>query len=360
MTEEHLIGGNKLTFCTRCVCDGSIPEITYDDVGICNFCRQAERSLKEIGIEKSNLSKIIEQVKKDGANSKYDCLIGLSGGVDSSTVLINALKLGLRPLCYSVDNGYNNPNADENMMRLVEGLKVPFYRYTINLEKFKELQSAFIQAGQINIEIPTDHILLATTYQMAVDNNIKWVFSGGNVATESIMPESWGYQPRDLVHIKDVFRRMKGYELKGLPVCGLLKWNWHKWIKKIKVFYLLDYLDYNREQSIVMLEKEFGWKNYYEKHCESLFTWWFQNYYLFQKFGIDKRKAHYSSLIMSGQMTRKEAMEKLQTAPVFPELGIEKKIWQYPKRSYKEFKTDEKLWKFLTILIRAFKKLLKK
>ena len=126
------------------------------------------------------------------------------------------------------------------------------------------------------------------------------------------------------------------------------------------MFYLLDYIDYNRDEAIKLLEKEYGWKNYYEKHCESTFTWWFQNYYLFQKFGIDKRKAHYSSLINSGQMTREDAMKKLQSSPVFPELGIEKKIYQYPKRSYKEFKTDEKLWKFLTISIRAFKKLLKK
>ncbi|MEQ1846345.1 MAG: N-acetyl sugar amidotransferase, partial [Nitrospira sp.] len=147
--------------------DKSAEEITFDENGVCNFCHQAQRALNEIALDRPNLPKIIERIKKDGRGRKYDVLMGLSGGVDSSTALIHAVGLGLRPLCFTVDNGWNDPKADENIMRLVEGLRVPFYRYNIDHKKFKILQSAFIKAGLPNLEIPTDHILMAVTYEMA-------------------------------------------------------------------------------------------------------------------------------------------------------------------------------------------------
>lgn len=329
--------------------DRSAKEIVFTKTG-CSFCDQAEQSLKDIKGQK------LPNIK----GHKYDCLIGLSGGVDSAYTLHKAVEMGLRPLCFAVDNGWHRPEADENIMRLVEGMKVPFYRYTIDLDKFKDLQSAFMLAGQKNLEIPTDHILMATTLEMANKYNIKWILSGGNVATESIMPESWGYNARDLVHIKDVYKKMKKKSLKGLPVCGLLKWNWYKWIRGIKTLYLLDYIDYNREQAIKELGEKYGYKNYGEKHCENYFTWWFQNFYLFEKFAIDKRKAHLSSLIMSGQITREKATQEIQKNPVYPELGFEDRVMGYRRRDYTEFKTDEKLWKFITTSIRALKKLLRK
>jgi len=343
---------NTLKYCKNCILDGSAEEITLDEKGVCNFCHIAQRELEGIRGLKKELPDVLKKIKE--TKGKYNCLIGLSGGADSSTLLHHAVKLGLRPLCYSIDNGYNDPKADENIMRLVETLKVPFYRYTIDLKKFKDLQSAFIQAGQKNLEIPTDHILMASSLEMASKNGIKWILSGGNVNTESIMPASWGYNARDLVHIKDVYKKMKGRKLKGLPTCGLLKWNWYKWIKGIKTVYLLDYLDYNRQESIEMLKNKYGYQDYHEKHCESFFTWWFQNYYLYQKFGIDKRKAHLSSLINSGQMTRKKALEIIGEVPVYPELGIENLDKEYPKRDYKEFKTDEKLYKLISKIVKCF------
>jgi len=340
--------------------DKSAEEITFDENGVCNFCHIAKNEIIDANVESQFTDYLIEDIKKDEINKKYDCLIGLSGGVDSSYTLHKAVEFGLRPLCFSVDNGWNDPKADENIMRLVEGLKVPFYRYTIDTKKFVELQGAFMQAGQRNIEIPTDHILMATTLEMASKYNIKWILSGGNVATESIMPASWGYNARDLVHIKDVYRKMTGKKLTGLPVCSLLKWNYYKWIKKIKTLYLLDYVGYNRAKAIKILEDKYGWQDYGEKHGESVFTKWFQNYYLFEKFSIDKRKAHLSSLINSGQMTRNEALDELGKCPVYPEIGLEKRVMRYPKRSYKNFKTDEKLWKFLTTSIRLLKKLFRR
>jgi len=338
------------TQCRRCCMDRSDPDISFDIDGVCSHCHQAQKSLGEIKTLKLPIIK----------GKKYDCLIGLSGGVDSSYLLHKAVELGLRPLCFSVDNGWNDSKADENIMRLVEGLKVPFYRYTIDTKKFIELQGAFMRAGQKNLEIPTDHILMATTLEMADKYGIKWVLSGGNVATESIMPESWGYNARDLVHIKDVYNKMIGKKLVGLPVCSLLKWNYYRWVKGIKTLYLLDYLGYNRVEAIKLLEDKYGYKDYGEKHGESVFTKWFQNYYLFMKFGIDKRKAHLSSMINSGQMTKQEALDELGRNPIYPEIGLEKRVMTYPQRSYTEFKTDEKLWKFLTHSIRALKKLFRR
>lgn len=332
--------------------DKSAEEITFDETGVCNFCRQAERSLSEVRLEKHKLKEFIKRIKKDGG--EYDCLIGLSGGADSSTALHYAIKYGLKPLCYTVDNGWNTALSDENILKMVEKLKVPFIRKTINLKEFRKLQSAFMLAGQRNLEIPTDHIIMATALQLADKYKIKWIISGGNVVSESIMPESWGYQARDLVHIKDVYRKTIGGEIKDLPLCGTWKWNYYKWIKGIKTFYLLDYLpdDYEYFGSREMLNKEYNWIDYGGKHEESTYTHWFQGYYLFEKFGIDKRKAHYSSLIASGQYDRKEALKSLTKSPVFPEIGLEKKSMKYERKPYTDFKTDkwfDRIRKFIKI-----------
>lgn len=227
--------------CKRCVLDRTATEIVFTDTG-CNFCDTAVKALADVEVEKHNLSKITERIKKDGQGKKYDCLIGLSGGVDSSYTLHKAVELGLRPLCFSVDTGYNKPEADENILNLVETLRVPFYRYTIDLPKFKELQASFLKAGLKNIEIPTDAVLLASTYELADRYNIKWVLSGGNVASESVMPFSWGYNARDAVHVNGVYKWALGKKLSGLPICSLLRYNYYKWVRQIKIFYLLDYI----------------------------------------------------------------------------------------------------------------------
>jgi N-acetyl sugar amidotransferase len=344
-----------LKFCSKCVMDGTADEIILDKNRVCNFCHQAQKSLKEIEADKHKLPELIERIKQDGKDRDYDCLMGLSGGADSSTVLHHAVKSGLRLLCFSFDNRYNDPKADANVKKLVEKLNLKHIVCKVDMAKYHKLQSAFLKSGVPNIEIPTDHILMAMTYQIASKYSIKWVLSGGNVATESIMPPSWGYSARDLRHIKDIYKKMTGERLTGLPVCGLFKWNWYKWVKKISIVYPLDYMDYNRTDSVNMLAKEYGFEDYHEKHCESLFTWWFQNFYLFEKFGIDKRKAHLSSLINSGQMTRKEAMDLLAERPVYPTLGIEARALGYPKHSHDDFKKDEKLFNFISKVVKLLR-----
>ena len=344
----------KQTQCWYCVMDRSADEITFDANGRCNFCIQAQKALHEIELEKPNLQNIVKEIKSS-RRGKYDVVIGLSGGVDSSMALHYAVGLGLRPLAFTVDTGWNTPEADENILRLVEGLCVPLYRENINQVVFSELQGAFMKAGVPNIEIPTDHILMAVSLNFAKLYNVRWIISGGNVATESIMPPSWGYNARDLRHIKDIYRTITGKKLKGVPVCGLLKWNYYRWIKRIKTLYLLDYFDYNREASVQLLTDLYGYKPYGEKHCESVFTQWFQNFYLFEKFGIDKRKAHFSSLINSRQMSRDTALLELQKPPVYPRLGIEQKIMSYPiKRSHDFFKKDEKIYNAIARFVKIF------
>lgn len=356
ITETEKIGRDFVknvttgTTCVKCCMNQSAEEITFDEKGVCNFCKIAQNELALIRLEpsKPNHWHIIQEMKK---GSPYSCLIGLSGGVDSSYMLHLAVKLGLKPLCFNVDNSYNSPESDENIMRLVETLKVPFFRYTIDTKKFRELQEAFIKAGQKNIEIPTDAVLLATSYELANKYKIGYILSGGNVNSESIMPASWGYNARDLVHIKDVYKKMTGKKLKGLPTLSLLKWNYLKWIKRIKVLYLLDYYDYNREEATKTLEKTYGWKSTGEKHCESYFTRWFQDVYLYRCYSIDKRRAHYSALINSGQMDRDTALEMLKKEPVYdgPDLGFKT---DYPHRDYREFRTDERLFNGISKVIR--------
>lgn len=330
--------------CRDCLCDGSMEEIILDENGVCNFCPSAQRALIECEQEKKNLPKIIEMIKKDGEGKDFNCLVGMSGGVDSSMVLHTAVKLGLRPLVFTMDNGFNSPVADENILKIIEKLKVPLYRYVLDLDKFRDLQSAYLKAGVINVECSYDHLLWGATLEMASKYGIKWVLSGGNVSTESIMPKSWSFDSRDLVNMKDIYNKFTGRKLKSVngsfPLVSIWKYNWCRWWHGIKTVYLLNFLDYNRAKSIELLKKEYGYTEYGLKHEENYFTSWFQNFYLFQKFGIDKRKCHYSSMINSGEMTKKEALLVITDRPIYPALGIEAKVLKYPKRRHEDFKTD--------------------
>lgn len=339
------------TQCKTCVMDGSAQEIVFTETG-CNFCDGAKKELGKVDCGEWQIHKVAMLKTRP---QKYDCVIGLSGGVDSSMALVHLVEEGLTPLCFSIDNGWNDPIADSNIMNLVEGLKVPFYRHTIDLDKFKELQATFLKAGVTNVEIPSDHLIITTAYHLANEYGIKYIVSGGNLVTESIMPYSWSYPARDLKHIKDIYKKFTGKKLKGLPTMSLLRFNYYKWIKGIKVINILDWMGYNREDAIKELQEKFGWEDYGEKHEESIFTKWFQNFFLFQKFGIDKRKAHYSSLIVSGQLSRDEALSKLQASPIYPKLGIEKKVMQYEKHDHHDYKTDEKLFNFISSVVKGLR-----
>lgn len=328
--------------------DTTASEIVFDDAGVCNFCTQWQEMEKKRKSEQTEWPWVLDQIRKDGRGKEYDVLLGLSGGVDSSTCLHYLIENGLRPLTFSIDNGWNTKQADENIMRLVEGLKVPFFRYVLDLEKFRELQIAFVKSGTANAEIPTDHVLMAATYQTAAKYGIKWIISGGNVASEGIMPASWGYQPRDLHFIKSVYRTYypKG-SLKTLPTIGILGYLWYRFVKGIKVVNLLDNYNYNKFEAINLLIAKYGWQPYGEKHEENRFTKWFQNFYLPVLHGIDKRKAHYSSLINARLINKDMAMNALTVPLTSERLEFQDSMPENPK-DYTEFKNSEWLWNLLS------------
>lgn len=343
--------------CNRCVMDTTDPDIVFDDMGVCSHCVEASSRLKRAHFERMDLPWVYTKIREN--KGKYKCLLGLSGGVDSSMCLHYLVQNDIIPFCFTVDNGWNSPESDENIMRMVESLKVPFYRYTIDLATFRELQLAFIKSGTPNLEIPTDHILMATTYEMAEKYQIKTIISGGNLATESIMPPSWGYNARDLKFIKSVYKAFTKKELTGMPTISLLKYLKQRFISGVQTINLLDYYEYNREQAIQLLSETYGYKPYGEKHEESNFTKWFQSLYLPGKFGIDKRKAHYSSLINSHQMTREQALKLLAVIPSAFEILVKNSVGDNipisaseiitsPRRTHRDYPNHEKLYNFLT------------
>lgn len=334
--------------CKRCVMDTSAEEIRFDINGICNFCHQWGVYEQKRRAELLHPGKEWTYYQIKTQPGKYQCLIGLSGGVDSSTALHYLAENEVKILAFSVDNGWNDPKADENIMRLVETLKIPFERYVLDITKFKELQRAFILSGTRNVEIPTDHVLMAMTYKIAAENGIKYIISGGNHSTEGIMPESYGYQPRDLRHIKAIYKRFIGKNLAGIPTISLPQYIYYRFIKKIRIINLLDFYEYHRERSKKLLQGKYGWVDYHDKHEESLFTKWFQNVWLYRAHKIDKRRAHYSSMINSGQMTRDEALQKLEILPPPIEIPLNLGTQNITLRSYKDFPTNEWLWNLLS------------
>jgi 7-cyano-7-deazaguanine synthase in queuosine biosynthesis len=325
--------------------DDSVKEINFDLNGQCNFCREYKDKEFERRIEKQNLPWLIHKIKKEGR-----CLLGLSGGADSSTCLLLLLEQGIKPITFSLDNGWEDKNANENVKNLVKKTGVEHEVVKINFSRFRALQDAYMKAGVPNIEVPTDHILMALTYKIARKYGCKYVISGGNLSTESIMPESWSFSAKDLTNMRDIARQY-GATTKGLPTISLLQYIWNRFVRGIKIINLLDYYEYNRQKSINRLKEEYDYKDYGDKHEENPFTQWFQNYFLPARFGIDKRKAHYSSLICSGQMTREEALEKLKNNAPYQDLKFNLGV---PKSHY-YFKTSSFWWNLFSKIYRTIK-----
>ena len=319
--------------------DQTDPDLTFNKHGVCNYCQDAFAKANDRRAERLERPWIIHQAK---TNKKYDVLLGLSGGVDSSYTLHCLLESKLRPYTFSLDNDENTPEANHNIKNLVQKTGVDHEVVKIDLGKYHELQKAFVLSGVSNIEIPTDHILMAVTYRMAKKKKIRTVVGGGNWQTESIMPKAWGYEPKDLTHIKAIYKRFIGKRLKGLPTISLPGYIWNRFVRRIKIVNLLDYYDYNRRDAIQTLVERYDFKPYGEKHGESKFTKWFQDYYLPVKFGYDKRKPHLSSMIHSGQITRDEALEELAQP-----LKTKEKYYSYiksPNKTYKDYPNSEYWW----------------
>lgn len=315
----------SLKICTKCVYDETVNGISFDEKGVCNYCRSYERlAEKYVDIPQeqktAQMNVVLSKIKRLGRNKPYDCILGLSGGVDSSYLAWLAKDLGLRPLVVHFDNGWNSELAVKNIENIVHKLNYDLETYVFNWEEFKDLQRAYFLSGVVDIEVPTDYLIFAVLNKLAAKKGIKYILSGYNFVTEFGMPRSWNFSQKfDHKNLEDIHRRFGKVKLKDFPAFGRYQEFYYQKIRGIETVELLNYLPYVKKDIKAFIAKELDWKDYGGKHHESIFTRFYQSYVLPVKFGIDKRKAHWMALINSGQATRTEALENLKTPPYTPE-----------------------------------------
>lgn len=354
--------------CKNCVMDTSDSQIAFDGNGVCDHCNDFYNNLlpkwhtDERG--RAELERKVAQIKKSGEGKPFDCILGLSGGLDSSYLAHVAVKqLGLRPLAFHVDGGWNSELAVHNIEVIVNKLGLDLFTEVIDWEEMKDFQLAFIKAGVSNIDIPQDHAFVATMYHFAYKHGITHILNGGNISTECVRnPLEWMYYGTDMAQINDIQKRFGTRKLKKYPLSGIL---WHKlylrYVKQIEVVKPLDLVPYIRKDAIKLLEDEYGWRSYPQKHFESRFTKFYEGYWLPTKFGYDTRKVQFSSLILTKQMSRAEALEMLSKSPydevgvahdfeyIATKLGISvdelKGYLNGPNKSHKDYKSNEWLFK---------------
>lgn len=354
--------------CTKCIMDTSDPTITFDDNGVCHHCSDFNKHVKPNwhpdSDSRKELEKIMAKVKTDGNGRDFDCLLGISGGVDSSYMLHLVVKeFGLRPLVFHVDGGWNSELAVKNIESMVEKLKVDLYTEVINWEEMRDFQLAFFKSGIRELDIPQDHAFIATIYKYAEKNNIKYILNGGNFSTECVMPpREWLYYGTDMSLIKDIHNKFGKIPLKTYPLSPILKHKFYlKYIKGVTVVKPLNYFPYIKKDVIKLLTENYGWKEYPQKHFESRFTKFFEGYWLPEKFGIDMRRIQLSSLILTDQMSRDEALKKMESKAFDPDkiaeefeyiakklcISVEelRSYFNAPNKSYKDYKNNE--WFFV-------------
>lgn len=295
--------------------DDTDPNIIFDESGVCNYCKEYFEKAKRILRSKEELTPLLNKIKEQHRGKKYDCVLGISGGADSSYVAYLAKQFGLRVLLVSFDNGFNTLEAEHNVKVIVKNTGFDFEPRTCDLNEINDLKLAYLKSGVLNIEVICDHAIRASTYDVAVEHDVKYLLSGENLVTEGIMPVEWGYRHIDLRNIKGIHKKHGSVPLKTFPTMGLFKLGYREVIKGIKKLPILNFVDYNREEARKILSTEWGWKDYGKKHCECICTRFYQQYIHPKRTGLDKRKAHFSTLICSGQMTRDEALEELKKPP---------------------------------------------
>lgn len=353
--------------CVQTIMDTTDPDIWFDENGVSshvlafNETKKALVDAAQAGARETELQALVEQIKASGVGKPYDCIVGVSGGVDSSYVILRAVQLGLRPLAVHFDSGWNSELAVDNIHNIVTRLNVDLYTHVIDWREMRDLQLAFLKASVANCDTPTDHAFGWVAYQQAAKYGVKYILSGANLASESILPQSWGYNAADAKHVKAIHKRFGTAKLKTYPLMGLFKRHlWYPRVRGIKTVRPLDLMPYRYSEAKAQIASELGWRDYGGKHYESVFTRYFQGYYLPTKFGYDKRLAHYSSLILSGQMTRDEALRLMSTENypddlrkqdhefIAKKLGLHPReldaIYELPLRDYSDYPNAKRWW----------------
>lgn len=365
--------------CSRCVMDAQVPGIRFNEAGICNYCDEFLALLAPAGAieplgREAALQSFLERVKRDGKGSPYDCVIGLSGGVDSSWVLYQAKRLGLRPLAVHMDNGWNSELAQSNIENLVRRLGVELYTHVIDWPEYRALMQSFFDADVVDIELLYDNAMFAVNYRLAARYKVRWILAGTNTSTEGMrMPPGWNWFKFDAHNIRRIAARGGVSGFRTFPAIGVLGYVWYEYVRRIKWVSFLDLMDYRKEAALQVLEAECGYRRYPYKHYESIFTRFYQGYILPTKFGIDKRKLHLSTLVASGQMERGEALKLLQSIP-YPSASdlesdrvyfLKKMGWSpedlqiylaRPARSHAEYGSEGWLWRTLGKVYKQLKR----
>ena len=358
---------NNYQICKRCVMDTSDPQIVFNDEGFCNHCEtflKESKIIKPQGEERERqLYQLIETIKKSGKNQKYDCLIGVSGGTDSSYVAYITKELGLRPLAVHMDNGWNSEESVKNIRNLCTKLNIDYESYVLNWEEFKDIQLAVLKSSIVEVEIPTDVAIVSILHKIASRNNIKFIIGGGNYATEGILPDLWFYNPKDPKLLKGIQRLFGSRKIQSFPTFDWKAELYYKFFRRIKMVYLLNLLPYNKTEALETLKRSVGYHEYGGKHHETVYTRFIQSYFQPVKFNLDYRRATFSSQICSGDLTRKEAIELLNE-PSYDHNQIDKDkvyvskkfgitldefedILNAPPKSYKDYPNDEKWLTFI-------------
>ena len=297
------------------------PGIRFDEKGICNYYYEyldAIASIPDPGERKEALEAVINRIKDKSKNRQYDCLIGLSGGVDSTYLAYLTKQLGLRPLAVHLDNGWDSELAVQNIENIVNKLGIELYTHVIDWEEFRDLQMSFIKASVVDIELVTDHAIYAITYKLAHKYNIPFILNGTNVNTENTLPKSWIHPKRDHINIQSIHEKYGSIPLKTFPLMDVKVKRYIQKLKGLESISLLHYVPYNKSEVKQFIQAELNWRDYGGKHYESIWTRFYQGYILPVKFNIDKRKAHLSDLIFGGQISKAEAIGELKN-PIYPE-----------------------------------------
>lgn len=355
------------TVCTSCVMDTTDGAITFDSDGVCDHCltfrRHTQRNWRRGDDARTELRKLVAAIRMGGGNSDFDCIIGMSGGVDSSYLLhLAKVEFGLRPLVFHVDAGWNSQVAVNNIERLVDKLGLDLFTEVINWEEMRDLQLSFFKSGVPQIDTPQDHAFFATMYNFAEKHSVRHILTGGNLSTECVRnPVEWMYYQSDSVQLRDIHTKFGFRQLKTFPVTTIL---WHKiylpYVRRIRVHRPLDLVDYNKAHAVKTLTETYGWQPYPQKHFESRFTRFYEGYWLPERFGYDVRKVQFSSLILTGQMTREEALTRLREPALDPATVAQE--FEYvankleisasdlrgyltaPKKTYRDYKSQRALY----------------